>query len=1620
MSNVNKRFMHSYISKNKVFFNALDKIITLTILFFFAFTSFTNGQVVNLGCQDETQATLGLDRNDWNSGSTASHSEGSMHDFQIPANTFGDCKEITQVEVNITIIGVDISNLPPECTNISYYFNFYNSCGTFTPASCMLVGQIGPQGFPTNQNITFTAPPEIFNFGSSFGVDLVPASNAIGSCGTAQSLLTSGQVILDYDFCVEITVDDATPTSVVSLGLDESVCPGSTTTLDAGIFNSYLWGPNGETTPTITVGQGTYTVTVTDIANCTSTDEINVNQFPVSSITFDPANPGACDGGSVSVSVLESYNLYNWSNSASGQTVNLTPGPYMVTITDSNNCTAEESVTVDNIISPNAGIDNFLSVCNDGTLYNFDIALGTHDAGGTWSDDDFSGVDININSINVDFSGVIANPLPYEFTYTVPGTPPCPSDEAVITVQVVEAIFSGNSATESYCPNPGIIDFYLLLGNPTLGGTFSDDLNSGVDVSDGSSVNLDGLAPGNYEYTYDVSSNGTCPGSSTTLFITILNADSAGSNNSQSVCEGAPIDLTNLLSSDATLGGTFADDNISGALSGSIVNTTGLAGSTLDFTYTVGSGGGACGGDMSVITLVIESSLTAGSPVNESYCLGEVVDLSSILIGADTGGSFSDITGNGGLIGSSLNTTSLPSGISQYQYLIGDGLSCPKDSATISIEISPNPTVSFAGPDINLCNGECQTFTINISGNPTFNINTDLTTIGGTPIITEVLTTDNATYTLTACNLSNGESFANDTLNLNTDSTYVFKIPSIEDNNCIDDLTNSGDSIIIRTISFSDFTVDTMACITDTLMIEGLEFFNGQSTFIDTIPGQFCDSIININVVFSTADTIVFDQTICQDDSVLIRGTYYDIDNPFEEIPIINPNGCDSLIQVDLQFYPIADTIIDTELCTNDSIEINGIFYSMSNSPTSVTLPNQSANGCDSIINIALSFVNTPIVPYVDTLCLGQDIVIGGVTFNSFLDAVFGQISDTYCDTFSITVVKTYDINNPIGQDTLFGGSAFGCDSIVSINLSFYPPATFDLTGTICENDTIIINNKIYDFANRTGTEILKNESVNGCDSIVNIDLSFFPPVSFDLVDNLCEGDEIIVNGRVYDVNNQTGTEILKNQSVNGCDSIINIMLTFDLNVQEMVTQNPCIGDSIFVGGMYQFSDGVFTDTLATVDNCDSVVITTVTFVPCQFNVDPSVTNNVCIGDMLGVITIVTNSPDGSSYNIQIEDVNQNTQESGFLTGPNVNAVFDNLASGDYTINVVDINGVIVSTSTVSIISTNPPIDGTWVVIDSIQCEDGAGSISFSPSGGQSPYNFEWNDTSIGNMSTANDINAGIYDITVTDDLGCESFSTFELPDGVNQVFDIRIIDPSCDGATDGSIEIMGLNSEDGPYTISLNGETTSSTLIQDLPAGNYDIIVLDANLCELPALVTLVPESDIMFADYLETYSISFGDSVSIVGSVDTGVYTFVWMPSTALSCTDCALPIAMPEVTTDYTLLITDENGCGQTIDITVEVAPRIIIDAVPNIFSPNGDGANDDFVFSSGSENLTSIQMSIFDRWGNLLYQEVSTNGSVRWNGERDGKMSNNGVYIYHISILYNDNTSKSLFGDVTLIN
>ncbi|MEP7110767.1 MAG: LamG-like jellyroll fold domain-containing protein [Ferruginibacter sp.] len=147
------------------------------------------------------------------------------------------------------------------------------------------------------------------------------------------------------------------------------------------------------------------------------------------------------------------------------------------------------------------------------------------------------------------------------------------------------------------------------------------------------------------------------------------------------------------------------------------------------------------------------------------------------------------------------------------------------------------------------------------------------------------------------------------------------------------------------------------------------------------------------------------------------------------------------------------------------------------------------------------------------------------------------------------------------------------------------------------------------------------------------------------------------------------------------------------------------------------------------------------------------------------------------------------------------------------------------------------------------------------------------------------------------------------------------------------------------------------------------------------------------------------------------SGAHKYVWSPQTGLNNSNIFNPIASIKTTMQYLVTGTDTiSDCTGTDTITVFIKlPFEPAFFVPNAFSPNGDGKNDCFRVNNFG-TVKSVDFSIFNRWGNLIFHTKNVNDC--WDGTCKGSPADPGNYIYFIKS-YNECGENVRKGSLLLI-
>lgn len=237
---------------------------------------------------------------------------------------------------------------------------------------------------------------------------------------------------------------------------------------------------------------------------------------------------------------------------------------------------------------------------------------------------------------------------------------------------------------------------------------------------------------------------------------------------------------------------------------------------------------------------------------------------------------------------------------------------------------------------------------------------------------------------------------------------------------------------------------------------------------------------------------------------------------------------------------------------------------------------------------------------------------------------------------------------------------------------------------------------------------------------------------------------------------------------------------------------------------------------------------------------------------------------------------------------------------------------------------------------------------------------------------------------------------------------------PVCSN-NNGSIVVTKIGGQ-APYQYNIGGSNQTSNTFTNLATGNYTVTITDNNGCVNAVTCTINSGGPSPTITVNSPTIICVGAYASITAS---GATNYSWSNSIGLNSTTGTSVVANPTVTTIYTVTGTSSNECVgfNTSTVTVIATPCIDVFSeleIPNVFTPNGDDAND--VFNIPSKGLITLHVEIYNRWGIKLFEWDGINGF--WDGKTKSGIAPAGTYFYVLNYTDNDNHSKSAHGFLNL--
>ncbi len=363
--------------------------------------------------------------------------------------------------------------------------------------------------------------------------------------------------------------------------------------------------------------------------------------------------------------------------------------------------------------------------------------------------------------------------------------------------------------------------------------------------------------------------------------------------------------------------------------------------------------------------------------------------------------------------------------------------------------------------------------------------------------------------------------------------------------------------------------------------------------------------------------------------------------------------------------------------------------------------------------------------------------------------------------------------------------------------------------------------------------------------------------------------------------------------------------------------------------------------------------------------------------------------------------------------------------AGTYSFTITDANACTLASSVV--ISQPAGLTATASSIDETCVGNADGKIVVTPTGGTTPYSYSYSRDGVNYTPSPSDtirnVSPASYQVLVTDANNCTADALVVVGAPAVDVFDFTTDSTSCFGReySDGGITVFGLTVSNQPYLYQIDNTAAlvADGIFTNLQAGIHTIYAVNNFGCDttfdvevyepLPATIDIYPnDSTVDFGQSLQLYT-AFQPYPS------SDIVSYNWSPSRGLSCVDCANPVvSVFDRENNYELTVIYNKGCIAKSNATVFVDGKREL-FVPNVFSPNNDGAND--VFAVYGFGIRDFDLKIFNRWGEKVF-ETTTQG-VGWDGSFKGKMQNPEVYTYLLDIVYLDGKKTMQTGTVTMV-
>jgi gliding motility-associated-like protein len=289
------------------------------------------------------------------------------------------------------------------------------------------------------------------------------------------------------------------------------------------------------------------------------------------------------------------------------------------------------------------------------------------------------------------------------------------------------------------------------------------------------------------------------------------------------------------------------------------------------------------------------------------------------------------------------------------------------------------------------------------------------------------------------------------------------------------------DSTVVVSINYRTPAIsmlDTTLCPGEQLLLFGQTFnANRLSGAVRTsMPSAAgCDSTILVSIQFFAPAFSALDTTLCPGEQLNFFGQFFHPNRTSGEVVVPTPtvNGCDSTVMVNVTFRDPALGTLDTTICRYTRLNYYGQFFDQNRPQGTVRLPITSADGCDSTVTVTVNFPPEVVGILDTTICSGDTLVFGDVIFGRPATSVLTQldIPDQYgCDSLVFVTVRNFPVPTVRlsgdgivcpGQDLELTLSYNG-GGVATVVLSSNPTVTISLSnGTTTISQPVAVGTQI-------------------------------------------------------------------------------------------------------------------------------------------------------------------------------------------------------------------------------------------------------------------------------------------------------------------------------------------------------------------------------------------------------------------------------------------------------------------------------------------------------------------------------------------------------------------------------